>query len=257
LLVAGLVLGFYTTVAHIIPQLQSEVAESVSLGANLTPEALVAAGEKIYHGAGGCITCHGLGTRAPNLLTDHAGEGAIGARCGRRKPGMDCKAYLYESLTQPAAYVVKGFEPIMPDMRRQLTEEQIWSVIAFLQSQGGEVTVTPQDLASAASATASPTTAASATPGTFSTTSDPKAIMREQGCLGCHKLGSEGMTIGPSFDHVGSHGTRDYIRTHIVDPSAKTAKGYEKLKGVMPTFFGQKLSAAQLEILVNFLASQK
>ena len=65
-----------------------------------TPEALVAAGERVYNGAGGCTACHGLGTRAPNLLTDHAGQGAIGARCGTREPGKDCKAYLHESLTQ-------------------------------------------------------------------------------------------------------------------------------------------------------------
>lgn len=255
LLVAGVVLGFYTTVAHIIPQLQSEVAENVSLGANLTPEALVAAGEKLYNGAGGCITCHGLGTRAPNLLTDHAGEGTIGARCGNRKPGMDCKAYLYESLTNPTAYVVKGFEPIMPDMRRQLTEEQIWSVVAFLQSLGGEVTVSAQDLANAQAA--APSNPPAAGGSALSATTDPQAIMREQGCFGCHKLGNEGMPIAPPFDHIGSRVGRDYIRESILDPNAKTAKGYEKLKGVMPTFFGQKLSAAQLEILVNFLASLK
>src|SRR5919198_5945653 len=100
------VVGFYTTVAHVIPQLQSEVPEELAFGGSVTPEALVAAGERIYNGAGGCTACHGLGTRAPNLLTDYAGQGPIGARCGTRRPGMDCKAYLYESLVKPAAYIV-------------------------------------------------------------------------------------------------------------------------------------------------------
>jgi mono/diheme cytochrome c family protein len=262
LLVAAVVLAFYTSVAHIIPQLQSEVPETLTLGANATPEALMAAGEKIFNGAGGCTACHGLGTRAPNLLTDHAGEGPIGARCGNREPGKDCKAYLYESLTNPTAYVVKGFEPIMPDMRRQLTEEQIWTVVAFLQSQGGDVTVTGQDLARAAPAApaappASGGGAAAPAGASFSATTDPLAIIKEQGCLACHKLGSEGGPIAPPFDHIGSRVTRDYIRESILDPNAKAAKGYEKLKGVMPAIFGQRLSAAQLEILVNFLASQK
>src|SRR5687767_6805998 len=98
LLVAILVVGFYTLVAHAIPQIESEVPETLTLGASATPEALAAAGERMYNGAGGCTACHGLGTRAPNLLADHAGEGPIGARCGSRKPGTDCKAYLYESL---------------------------------------------------------------------------------------------------------------------------------------------------------------
>ncbi len=256
LLVAAVVLGFYTAVAHIIPQLQSEVPETIALGANATPEALVAAGERLFNGAGGCTACHGLGTRAPNLLSDHAGEGAIGVRCRNREPGKDCKAYLYESLTNPTAYVVKGFGPIMPDMRRQLTEEQIWSVVAFLESQGGEVTVTGQDLASARQAAPASGAAAPAGAG-FSTTTDPLAIIKEQGCLSCHQLGSEGMPIAPPFDHIGSRVGKDYIRESIVDPNAKAAKGYEKLKGMMPTFFGQRLSAAQLEILVAFLSSQK
>src|SRR5256885_11427653 len=54
---------------------------------NVTPEQLVAAGERVFNGIGGCTTCHGLGTRAPNLLTDEQGTGPIGARCGKREPG--------------------------------------------------------------------------------------------------------------------------------------------------------------------------
>src|SRR5919199_2648133 len=115
LVLALCVIGFYTTVAHVIPQLQSEVPEALALSADVTPEALAAAGERVYNGAGGCTACHGLGTRAPNLLTDHAGQGPIGARCGTREPGKDCKAYLYESLTEPNKFTVPGFGPIMPD----------------------------------------------------------------------------------------------------------------------------------------------
>src|ERR1700716_1377037 len=95
------VVGFYTAIAHVIPQLQSEVPEALALTSDARPEALASAGEKIYNGAGGCTACHGLGTRAPNLITDYAGQGPIGARCGARKPGVDCKAYLHESLVQP------------------------------------------------------------------------------------------------------------------------------------------------------------
>jgi len=140
------VLAFYTMIANVIPQLQSEVPAALDLTSNASPEALVAAGEKIYNGAGGCTACHGLGTRAPNMLTDYAGQGPIGARCGTREKGVDCKAYLYESMTQPTKFVVSGFEPIMPDMRRQLSEDQIWATVAYLESQGGEVTVTADDI---------------------------------------------------------------------------------------------------------------
>jgi len=135
--IVGIVLGtlaLYTLIANKIPQVQSEVPQTLTLGANVTSEQLVAAGEKVFNGIGGCTTCHGLGTRAPNLLTDEKGTGSIGARCAKRESGKSCKQYLYESLDNPTAYVVQGYQPIMPVMTRQLSPPQVWSVIAFLES---------------------------------------------------------------------------------------------------------------------------
>src|SRR5829696_7187292 len=132
-------IGLFTLVANTIPQVQSEVPQELTLSADVTPEQLVTAGEQIYAGSGGCTSCHGLGTRAPNLTTDNAGEGTIGARCAKRKPGMSCKDYLHESLVKPGAFVVSGFQPIMPDMSRSLSPAQIWTVVAYLESLGGEV----------------------------------------------------------------------------------------------------------------------
>jgi len=252
LVVALVVVGFYTGVAHIIPQLESEVPEALNLSADVTPEALVAAGERVFQGAGGCTACHGLGTRAPNLLTDHAGQGPIGSRCGSRKPGMDCKAYLYESLTNPGAVVVPGFENIMTDARRQISEDQIWAVIAFLQSQGGEVTVTAEDLPK----TDESGSVAPAGPAVTATT-DPAELLTEKGCLGCHVLEGKGAPIGPPLDGIGGRRTAEFLRRSILLPNADTAKGYEKFAGTMPLTFGQMLSAAQLEALVQFLASRR
>jgi len=249
---ALLVVGFYTTIAHVIPQLQSEVPEALDLKAGVTPEALVAAGERLYNGAGGCTACHGLGTRAPNLLTDHAGQGPIGARCGTRGGGMDCKAYLYESMTNPGAKVTQGFENIMPDMRRQLAEDQIWAVIAYLQSLGGEVTVTEADLPKATAA-GQPAPAGAA----MTTTTDPVTLITEKGCIGCHVLEGKGGPVGPPFDGIGRRLTAEQIRRSILIPNADTARGYETFAGTMPATFGQMLSAAQLEALVSYLVSRR
>jgi len=250
LFVAVAVVGFYTMVAHVIPQLESEVPESLDLSGDVSAEALVAAGERVYNGAGGCTACHGLGTRAPNLLTDHAGEGAIGARCGGREAGKDCKAYLWESLTQPAAYLVAGFENIMPDMRRQLPENQIWAAIAFLEAQGGEVTVTGADLQAAAPAPAAAGPVASAT-------TDPRQLLQENACVSCHAIDGAGPPIGPSFDGIGGRITVDRIRRSILDPDAEVAEGFEQFAGTMPKTFGQQLTALQLEAIVQFLAARK
>lgn len=257
----GVVLGtlaLYTLIANKIPQVQSEVPQALSLGANVTPEQLVGAGEQLYQGAGGCTACHGLGTRAPNLLTDEKGQGAIGARCAQRQPGKNCKTYLYESLTSPGAFVVTGYEPIMPDVSRTLSPQQIWALVAFLESQGGTVDVTASDIPapSAASGAGSPAGTAEAARIANGST-DPMGIIRAAGCLACHKVGSEGGAIGPDLTRIGARASAAQIREGILAPDARIARGYEKFKGIMPKTFGDQLTAAQLESLVQFFASQK
>ena len=260
----GIVLGtlaLYTLIANKIPQVQSEVPRALTLAANVTPEQLVIAGDELYHGAGGCTACHGLGTRAPNLLTDEKGQGPVGARCGKRESGKDCKAYLYESLTSPRAFVVSGYEPIMPEMGRILSPQQIWALVAFLESNGGTVDVTASDIppASGSAAPAAPAAGGggAGAPGIAGGSTDPMTIIRGAGCTACHKINGEGGAIGPDLTHVGSRLSTNLIRESILLPDAKTAKGYEKFKGVMPKTFGNQLTAAQLESLVEFLSSHK
>ena len=245
-------LGVYTVLANSIPQIESEVPQELTFGADATPEQLATAGEQLYNGAGGCTACHGLGTRAPNLLTDDRGAGSIGARCSTRKPGMSCKDYLHESMVKPGAFVVEGFQPIMPDVSKTLSPAQIWSMIAFLQSNGGEITVTGQDVATAAAAPAPTGGAAAAI-----TATDPQAIMRGAACFACHKVGSEGATIGPDLSHIGTTRDASYIRRSILDPDREVAKGFEAMKGIMPKNFGQQLSAGQLEAVVDYLVGLK
>ena len=239
LALALIVVGFYTTVAHIIPQLQSEVPEALALGTSVTPEQLVAAGEKIFNGAGGCTACHGLGTRAPNLITDYKGQGAIGARCGTRKPGMDCKAYLYESLTKPQAYIVAGFDPIMPEMQKQLSEDQIWAAVAFLESQGGTVDVTggrhQADVSCAGGWRRRARTSRSSADGDAR---PGEAVQRE----GLHRLSParrQGRRRSVRHGITSAAGaSAASIRKKILNPSSDTTKGYEKFAGTMPGTFG-------------------
>lgn len=249
-------IGLYTLIANSIPQIESEVPEELSFTGSVTPEQLIEAGQELYEGAGGCTACHGLGTRAPNLLTAQGSAGPIGARCGERVSGTDCKAYIYQSMTEPNAYVVEGFQPIMPDVRRTLSNEQIWALVAYLESQGGEVTVTAGDIESTAEA--APAGGAAAAPGAgASATTDPQALLQELGCIACHKLGAEGNVVGPPFDGIGSRRDAAYIRTSILDPAAEVSAGFEPLAGVMPRDFGNRMTAAQLEAIVTFLAGQR
>jgi cytochrome c oxidase subunit 2 len=91
----------------------------------------VVAGEKLFVERA-CSTCHfpdGTG-RAPSL------NGAYGSKV-RLADGstvvMD-DAYIRESILQPNAKIVAGYQPLMPTFQGQLTEEQILALIAYIKS---------------------------------------------------------------------------------------------------------------------------
>lgn len=243
-------LAVYTAVANMIPQVASEVPEDTAIGADVTPEELAAIGEELYVGAGGCTACHGLGTRAPDLL------GVAGTVCATRREGRSCKEYLYESLTEPGVFVIDGFQPIMPDMRRILSEAQIWALVAFLQSQGGEISVTATDIPAEDSGGAAAAGPAGG-PGVGTAVTDPVELLRASTCLACHQLGEEGVALGPRFDEMAGRLDPAYIRGSILLPNADTAEGFEAVAGTMPTNFGDQLSAGQLETIVRFLAGER
>jgi mono/diheme cytochrome c family protein len=234
--------------------LESVVPEELSFTGEVTPDQLVAAGRDLFTGGGGCTTCHGLETRAPNLRVDFNGEGTIGQRCDGRVSGQTCKEYLLESITNPSSYVVEGFSP-MVFQARVLSSAQIWSLIAYLEDQGGVVTVTGADLASSQEADASAQAdAGGAAPGGPVA---PLEIMEANLCFGCHVLGDQGFAVGPPLTGIGVRLSADAIRESILDPGAEASEGYEHLLGAMPTTFAQVLSDAQVEVLVWYLASQR
>lgn len=256
--VLGVTLGtivLYTLIANVIPQIESEVPEELDFTGEVSAAELVAAGGELYEGAGGCTACHGLGERAPNLLTSEGELGPIGARCGARVEGEDCKTYLHLSLIDPNAHVVEGYQPIMPDVSRTMSPLQVWALVAYLQSQGGEVDVTAEDFEAAAAGGEGTAPAAGDETGTATT--DPQVLLDEMQCLACHRLGSQGQAVGPAFDRIGARRDAAFIRRSILDPAAEISPGYEQLAGVMPTNFGERLSAAQLEAMVDFLAGQQ
>jgi mono/diheme cytochrome c family protein len=251
------VMGAYSWYANSIPQLESKPPEELSLeGGNVTPEQLVAAGEKIFREKGQCTTCHtvgGPGGRGPDL-------GGAGARAATRKPGMSAKAYLVESLVDPAAFIVPNYPNIMPKVDRPpigLNRSELWATAAYLESLGGTVDVKLEDVPATAGATAGGGGAAPAIeiPG------DPKAgqaVFAGKGtCVACHKAGSLGASpVGPDLSNIGATQTVDYLMAKILNPASKgVVAGYPA--GVMPPTFGQVLTAKEYTDLVAFLMTLK
>lgn len=250
---ALLVMGAYSYYANSIPQIQSRPPEELSLEeGKVTPEQLVRAGEEIFKGKGTCEICHRIGrkgTRAPDLA-------GIGANAARRKPGMSAKAYLIESLLDPAAHLVEGYPPIMPKVDRPpigLNRSELWALTAFLQSLGGTVEARLDDIPKTAGARAP----GPAGPPEVRLPGDARAgqavFMGKGGCIACHKAGPLGAaTVGPDLSRIARIQTADYLMAKILNPAAMgTVAGYPP--GVMPATLGQTLTAREYIDLVSFL----
>src|SRR5712691_7189882 len=238
------VMGTYTYYANSIPQIQSKPPAELSLeGGNVTPAQLVKAGEEIFKTKG---------TRAPDLA-------GIGARAAKTKPGLSAKQYIIESLLQPGAFIVEGYPNIMPQVDKPpiaLNRSEVWALTAFLESLGGTVDVTLDDIPKTTGAPAGGGAAAELKlPG------DPKAgeaIFTGKGaCIACHKAGKIGASpVGPDLSQIAKIQTPDYLMRKILDPAgAGTVAGFPK--GVMPPMFGQTLTAKVIVGLVAFLMTLK
>jgi hypothetical protein len=143
--IAALALGataFYTYVGQLVPQKEVHPPEELELKADMTLEEMVETGQKLMEGKGMCTTCHTFGKTGALRFPDLAG---IGSRAAGRVPGMSDVQYLAHSLYDPDSFIVPGFLGGMPVINKppiSLTEQEILTVIATLQSLGGEVTVT-------------------------------------------------------------------------------------------------------------------
>lgn len=78
-------------------------------------------------------------------------------------------------------------------------------------------------------------------------------VWAAQGCGSCHAFAPAGATatIGPNLANSLGGRSRDYIRESIVAPNAKV---YGEGSSIMPEGFAKKMSKAELDALVEFIA---
>jgi mono/diheme cytochrome c family protein len=72
-----------------------------------------------------------------------------------------------------------------------------------------------------------------------------KEVLASSGCLGCHKIGENGNTLGPNLTHIGDTLGRDAIARTLVNPTSPMPS-YQQLQTENPKQFDQ---------LVDFVAS--
>lgn len=95
-----------------------------ALLANAHPEDAEAAVEKY-----GCVACHRVGAAngvAPSWVD-------IAYRAATRNPPLTAAAYIYQSITDPGAYVVEGYPDVMPkDFAQRISDQELGDIIAYL-----------------------------------------------------------------------------------------------------------------------------
>jgi cytochrome c oxidase subunit 2 len=80
---------------------------------------------------------------------------------------------------------------------------------------------------------------------------DGREVFARMGCGSCHRLAAAGSAgrMGPRLDEVLGGHTRASLRSKIVDPQGSSAYSG------MPQDFGERMTAAELDALVEFLLS--
>jgi hypothetical protein len=136
--------AFYAYVGQMVPQNEVQPPAEILIRADLTTADMVTVGREIMDTKGLCFTCHTMGRTGALRFPDLAG---IAGRVGERIPGMSDVDYFAQSIYEPDAFIVPGFNKGMPVINRPpigLTDQEILCVIAYLQSLGGTPTVTLQ-----------------------------------------------------------------------------------------------------------------
>jgi len=137
----SMILGTFSLIALGVPQMASlpPAIETFDIASVKSPSDLAAIGQKIFFSKGQCALCHSIGPSESARCPDLAGIGA--------KLAPD---FIYESLTQPQAYIYLDFRheglpeeypAQMPHINKNpiaLSKQEIYSVIAFLQKMSGE-----------------------------------------------------------------------------------------------------------------------
>ncbi len=101
------------------------------LSGNAGGGTMAQAGEKLF-GELGCVTCHkpdGAG-RAPSLLNVYGHP----VQLEGGGTAMVDENFIRESIVNPRAKVVQGYQPVMPTFQGQVSEEGLLQLIAYVKS---------------------------------------------------------------------------------------------------------------------------
>lgn len=256
--ILGIAVGatlLYTWVGQLVPQKEVRPPEVVEIAEDVSTAELVEIGQGIFEGKGLCSTCHeinGTTQRYPDLA-------GIATRAAERIPGTDALTYMAESIYEPNSFIVPGFVPGMPAIDQPpiaLSDDEIRAVIAYLQTLGGESTMTmatvipfsagaetTSDVDPPGGATAAEDAAAAqvvATTPAGPVAGGGEALLARFGCTECHaaEAGGENSLAG-----VGGRLDRAAIQRWLVAHEPP-----------LPDSYRREVTLADVEAMTDYLA---
>jgi len=125
--------AYWTLRQRSVSAARQPIADLSSSEQETAPDS-ASAGERIFYGEGTCGACHSL---EPGKQIVGPSLSGVAARAAALAPEYTVESYIYESITNPNAYVVEGFQPdIMPaNYGDRLSEEQLADLVEFLSSK--------------------------------------------------------------------------------------------------------------------------
>ncbi|MBI2889165.1 MAG: c-type cytochrome [Nitrospirae bacterium] len=249
---------FYAWFVTKIPQSESLPPEEIKLDPEtLTCAQVVEAGRKTLTSKGQCLVCHSI---EPDPKARGPAFSGVGARAAKRRPGLTAPEYIYQSMTQPQAFVVEGYPPIMPPANKppaDLNEFEVSAVVDYLLSLGGSPTCELDRLKELLRAAAREAPKPAVDMASLSPADRGREIFLGKGtCMACHITPhnpNPQAIVGPDLSKVGSRRDADFIRKSILDPNADVTEGYPP--GVMPPIFASLLTPEELNDVVAYLSS--
>jgi cytochrome c oxidase subunit 2 len=128
-------------------------------------------GKDLFENKLGCASCHAGGPQQRGAKLEGIYGHEVKLVGGQTVIAND--DYIRNSILNPSAQVVEGFQPIMPTFKGQVTEEQLVALVAYIKSLSG-VTGTSGPGGGAATTTNAPPTGQTTT-GQTNSTSVPAA----------------------------------------------------------------------------------
>lgn len=112
------------------------------LQGNVTGQTPVEQGRDLFENKLGCASCHSGGPQQRGAKLEGIYGKEVSLVGGQKTVAND--EYLRNSILNPGAQVVEGYQPIMPTFKGQVTEEQLVALVAYIKSLSGvTATATP------------------------------------------------------------------------------------------------------------------